>query len=346
MRFILPFMVALCGVELAGCTNRAGPPPASVAAPGSPWLSAHHREHRLAGRIWDVRRSRFGSPETMIAALRAAPFVLLGEKHDNPDHHRMQAWIVQALVASGRRPAVAFEMLDSDQDERLSGFLADRPGKADDLGRAVGWDRSGWPDWAIYRSIAQSALDGGLPIVSANLPRRQVRDIARDGAGALDAATVKSLGLDGTLPAEMTSRMRQEIVASHCGHISDAMAAPLVTAQILRDAHMARAMKDAAGIGGVDGALLIAGTRHVRADRGVPWHLRRMEPGRDVATVGLIEISEGEFDPAAYGKRFDGLGLPFDYVWFAPRADLTDPCEKYGKNLRRAGKDRRRHPGD
>lgn len=273
----------------------------------------------------------------MIAALRAAPFILLGEKHDNPDHHRMQAWIVRALAASRRRPTVAFEMLDSDQDERLSGFLAGRPRKADDLGHAVGWDKSGWPDWDMYRSIAQAALDGGLPMVSANLPRRRVRDIAREGTGTLDAATVKSLGLDALFPPEMTNRMKREIVASHCGHITEATAGPLVTAQIVRDAHMARAMKDAAGIDGVDGALLIAGTGHVRADRGVPWHLHRMQPGRAVATVGLIEIIEGENDPAAYGKRFDGLSLPFDYVWFAPVVDLADPCEKFGKKLRRAG---------
>ena len=48
-----------------------------------------------------------------IAAAR--DFVLLGEKHDNPDHHRLQAWMIDALVARGRRPAIAMEMLDAEQ---------------------------------------------------------------------------------------------------------------------------------------------------------------------------------------------------------------------------------------
>ena len=36
---------------------------------------------------------------------RRMVFVMLGENHENEDHHRLQAWIVAALIGEGRRPA-------------------------------------------------------------------------------------------------------------------------------------------------------------------------------------------------------------------------------------------------
>ncbi len=341
MRFDLMLLWGLIGAGLAGCAERAAPG-ALLAAPGPPWSSAHYRNHPLVGQVWDLRRGVFASPEFVITELHDAPFILLGERHDNPDHHRIQAWVTHALIASGRRPALAFEMLDSDQDARLSQFLAGHPREAGGLGPAVGWEKSGWPPWTRYQPIAQAALDAGLPVRSANLPRRQVRGIARNGIGALDRSLVEALGLDAEMPPEMVARMRKEIVASHCGQIPEAMAGPLAMAQIVRDAHMARAMIGAAEKSDVaDGTVLIAGAGHARADRGVPWHLRRAAPGRSVASVGLVEVSEGMNEPAAYAEHFDSDGLPFDFVWFTPRADITDPCEKFAEQLRRAGDGKR-----
>jgi hypothetical protein len=43
-------------------------------------------------------------------------------------------------------------------------------------------------------------------------------------------------------------------------------------------------------------------------------------------------VDAGAPAPADYAARFDGT-LPFDYVWFTPRADDTDPCEKFKKSL-------------
>jgi hypothetical protein len=43
--------------------------------------------------------------------------------------------------------------------------------------------------------------------------------------------------------------------------------------------------------------------------------------------VALLEVEAKEAAPADYAARFDGA-LPFDYVWFTPRVDDADPCEK------------------
>ena len=65
-------------------------------------------DHALTGRIWDVAAARFITADALLARLAAARFILLGERHDHPGHHAEQASIVRGLVASGRRPAVAF----------------------------------------------------------------------------------------------------------------------------------------------------------------------------------------------------------------------------------------------
>src|SRR4051812_674712 len=48
-------------------------------------------DHPLVGRVWDVKNATFITRDALWAKLVTADYVLLGEKHDNPDHHRLQA---------------------------------------------------------------------------------------------------------------------------------------------------------------------------------------------------------------------------------------------------------------
>ena len=116
------------------------------------WSSPVGRDHSLTGRIWDVRAARFIDEATLIRHLRGARFVVLGETHDNVDHHVLQARILRSLVEAGRRPAVAFEMLKPSHGPALARHLAAHPGDAAGLGDAVGWAASGWPQRRCWTS--------------------------------------------------------------------------------------------------------------------------------------------------------------------------------------------------
>jgi hypothetical protein len=61
-----------------------------------------------------------------------------------------------------------------------------------------------------------------------------------------------------------------------------------------------------------------------------------MARGRSAVAVGLLEIIQDEVDPAAYVAAFHTDAMPFDFVWFTPRTDESDPCEVYAEQLRRA----------
>ena len=304
--------------------------------PGAPWVSEYARAHPLVGRIWRPAEGRFVDAATIVDALAEARFVLLGEKHDNADHHRIQAWLAARMIARGRAPAIALEMLTIDQDAALAAHLAVHPKDAAGIGPAVGWAETGWPDWALYQPIAQAALDGGAPLLAANLPRKTIRALGRTGVAALGTERAAALGLDRPPPEWAAAAMREDIVESHCGQLPESMIGPMVTVMTARDAHMADVLRRGARAEGRDGAVLITGTGHARADRGVPFHLRRFAPKARIVSLALVEVTEEARAPMAYAERFGAESLPFDFVWFTPVADPEDPCAKFAAQLRRA----------
>jgi uncharacterized iron-regulated protein len=118
--------------------------------------------------------------------------------------------------------------------------------------------------------------------------------------------------------------MEREIRDAHCGELPDTMVPSMVTAQRARDAQLAERLLATQR----DGAVLIAGTGHVRSDRGVPAYLAVRAPGVVIASVAFVEVASGRLAPADYAERFGAARLPFDYVWFTTRADDADPCAK------------------
>ena len=224
-------------------------------------------------------------------------------------------------------------MLTGDQVPALDAYLAGHPDDAGGLGAAVDWDARGWPDWADYAPIAQAALDAGLPVVATDLARLIVREVARLGIDALEPALRARLDIDWPLDEATHAAMAAEMRESHCDMLPAEMAERMVTVQRARDAHMARILADGADRPSLDGAVLITGTGHARADRGVPSHLARMPPGRSTVTIALVEAQAGSTDPSDYSEQFGAPAPPFDFVWFTPRWDLEDPCEKYRDQL-------------
>jgi len=290
-----------------------------------PFAASHHADHPLVGTIWSRAHDGPVALATLEAALADARFVLLGEAHDNPDHHRIQARLVRALARRDPPPAVVFEMLDPARQDAIDAFLAAAPGAggardADAFAARVDWAHSGWPDFALYRPLFQAVLDARLPIVAAELPR---------GRTLADDAPERSapFGLDESLPpAERAARL-DELFAGHCELVPRAALAPMLAVQRARDARLALALLRAAGgpdrePGRAAGrAVLVAGGGHVR-DGDVPALLVRAGVPRDaMASVGLLAV-----DPEA-PQVADTAADRFDFAVFTPAAEREDPCE-------------------
>ena len=324
----LPLLALLA----AACSHRFDPRLADVPIAGRPWVSTERQDHPLVGKVWEPRAGRFVDEATLDAAVVAADFAFLGEVHDNPDHHLLQARLLHAILASGRRPAVGFEMLEIDQQKAVDASLAAAPKDPDALGKAVAWDETGWPEFRWYRPIFAAALDAGLPIVATNLSRAQLREVHKKGRDALPEGVKTRLAREEPVPEATLKALRGEMAQSHCGALPESMVDPLVLAQRARNAVMAERLEAAAGD---RGGVLITGSGHVRNDRGVPAFVARALPGARRVSVAFMEVLSGVTDPAAYKENEEDVGPePFDFVVFTPGAKREDPCVAFREHMK------------
>ncbi len=289
---------------------------------GRTWVSTLHRNHPLVGKIWDGRASRLVDEAALSDAISSADLVLLGEVHDNPDHHLLQARLVRTIVATGRRPALAFEMLTENLQPEVDAARARTPREPDNL-KAV-WKEGGWPDFDLYRPVIAAGLDVGLPLVAANLPRAEVRALVDKGLAAAAPALRDRLERGPQLSPEAVAALRAEMMESHCGEMPEEMMDPFILAQRARDATMSERLADA---GRERGGILITGKGHARA-MDVPAWLAVDAPGRKVVSVAFVEVDPDEKTPQDYVEEFGKGPFPYDYAVFTPATKREDPCEK------------------
>lgn len=236
---------------------------------------------------------------------RQADVVILGEVHDNPNHHMTQAAWLAALAPR----AVVFEMLDRTQAEIATAGWKDLA----TLAEALGWSESGWPDFEIYAPVFTAAA--GTLILGAAIPRDVARAAMRDGLGAHFKDDLSRFGLDRPLPEDEQAAREAYQQAAHCNALPEDILPMMVDIQRLRDAELARVTLAAlAETGGP--VAVITGNGHARKDWGMPVYISRVSPDVAVFALGQSETGSGP----------DGV---FDLVLDAPAVDRPDPCEAF-----------------
>jgi len=137
---------------------------------------------------------------------------------------------------------------------------------------------------------------------------------------------VRELGLDRPPPDTVFEKMAADIRDAHCGYAPGEIVKPMVDVQRARDAQMAESLLAAAD---PDGAILVAGAGHVRNDYGIPVYLKAKAPEKRLTSIAFVEVDKQKTEPQSYALAYPDGRLPFDYVWFTPRVDDVDPCEKF-----------------
>lgn len=316
------------------------------AAMGDEWVTTAGRDHALVGRIIDVSTGREISERALFERTAQAILLLLGEKHDNADHHRLQARVLRAFARTrgAQPPALVMEMLNPAQIAPLRAHRRRLVNDVDGLRAILAWDRSGWPSWDIYRPLFAAAVADRMALKAGNLPRSEIRGIGRKGYDAVGDANTRDY-LSAHPPSDTErAAIRQTIIASHCGHTSKGMVSGMISIQRARDATMARALITAADASGA--AVLVAGTGHIRSDRGVPRFLQGLDAGAPTLGIAFIEVRPGRDVAGDYAAIYGAERLPFDIAWFTPAVDFEDPCVKFRSALERIGRKRTVKPGN
>jgi uncharacterized iron-regulated protein len=292
--------------------------------PGGRWRSTLRLDHPLVGVIWSVAENRSIGGERFAMEMVGARYRLLGEVHDNPDHHQIQLDLLRALAEAGRKPTVAFEQFDTEHDVALQERLASGKASADAIASAVNFSKSGW-EWNFYRPLVELALRHGMPLRAANLSRAAAQRTIREGLKTLGADRIAALKLETVWSAQREQVLREVIFDGHCRALPERALPAMALAQRVRDATLAEALLDA----GADGAVLIAGNGHVRRDLAVPLYVRANVPNAAIRALGILEVEEGKTDPRSYVETLATLPPAYDFVFFTPETSRPDPCAAF-----------------
>ncbi|MEM1039307.1 MAG: ChaN family lipoprotein [Pseudomonadota bacterium] len=306
---------------------------------GGGWQSQHFQDHPLVGRIFDGK----GIASTWDAMLRATErmdVVLVGETHTNADHHAIQAAVAQAMATrhTNNLFATVFEMvpqrLQPVLDRATSGELS---GKA--LGKALAWEKRGWGSFEPYAPIFAATQAHGARLVAGNPDEDMTRALSRGGLDALDGTVANKTGLALPVSNAVQAGLIKEMADSHCDMLPEQILPNMALVQRLRDGMMARVTKDAL-MEGTDSsqALIVTGNGHARNDRGIPAVMKSLGTGLFTLSIGLIDVSQDDFNFADYRLTGDDGKPLYDFVVFTPRDNIGDPCEMMRQQMKARSK--------
>ena len=279
------------------------------------WESPLYANNPLVGRIWHGTSEQFVEIQHLVNAIESASYLLLGEKHDNPDHHLLQLMVLNHLIEQMRVANVAFEMMDSDDQAALDQISQHNLTTLEDLKAYLGWDEEGW-NWEFYGPLVLTLAQAKTPLSAANITDATMSQVYGEETLSERASILDEIGLH---------QLYVDIDESHCGLLPESQFPAMVRVQQARDYNMANNMATLE-LGKL--SVLVAGNYHVRRDVGVPnyllareSHLRR----EDIVVLSFMEVEQGEDDPASYLQE-PKTQPAFDYVWFTPAISNEDYC--------------------
>lgn len=266
------------------------------------WQSPEGLQHPELGQIVELRTGVLLTPEQLLARLAAAPKVLVGERHDNPDHHALQLWLLRALAAQRPQGSLLLEMLTPDQQVKVDQVRASiAAGQApQDILSALAW-QPGWA-WSLYGPLVQHVLRQPYPLLAANLERREIMQIY---------AQVPPLQGQASTAPPVREALLKQIRQSHCNLLPESQLPAMLAVQQQRDRRMAEAL-----LAAPEPSLLFAGAFHVRRELGVPLHLQDLGAAKGVQVLILAEAGSQVAAEAA------------DFVWYTPAQPEQDHCAK------------------
>ena len=256
----------------------------------------------------------------LLSRLATDEFVFVGEKHDNAEHHGIEAHLIARRLDARPGSAVVFEMLDDAQREAVTRLA---PGAdLETIKSGLQLPAKGW-SFDVYGPLFKLALDRGR-LVPGNIGKAFIGQVYGQGEAAMagDERFATAAGTSETVRTHLLER----IYEAHCGMQDRASLAPMLSIQLAKDASMAQALVANTP------SLLIAGGEHVRRDTGVPDHVVRRDA---TGTRLVIQLLEADGDATDIAAMIAAAG-PADFYWVTPATAAKDYCA--GVTGRAAGK--------
>lgn len=246
--------------------------------------------------IVDLHSGQKLTPQQLLAKLRDRPRVIVGEKHDNLQHHQIEQWLVESLPRQRTQGSVLMEMITPSQQDKVNAVKDQlKQGKTltgQQITEQTAWQK-GWK-WELYSGVTTAALAGSYPLLSANLDRREIKKFYQH-----------PLAVTGALSTQPSVReaIAKTIEESHGGKLEPKQAEAMLAIQQQRDRRMAESL-----LAAPTPALLIVGGYHANRALGVPLHVEDIAPMTELTVVMLAEE----------GVKVDKSNA--DFVWYTRKA--------------------------
>lgn len=251
--------------------------------------------------------------------------VFLGEQHDDPVTHRVQAVLLDEIGRRRARVVLSLEMFERDVQPLLDGYTAGRLPEADFLARSRPWGNYA----EGYRPLVERARAWRWPVVAANVPRPLASAVSRGGLAVLDTLPASHTGWFSTdlrcEPQGEYFRRFSEAMGGMQGHgaatdsaAARATMARFYAAQCLKDETMAESIARTRQAAPDAAVVHVTGAFHSNARLGTVERLVRRMPALRIAVVTLAPVE----DPRA-GDAAEHAGA--DYVVFTRRPPVEAP---------------------
>jgi uncharacterized iron-regulated protein len=249
-------------------------------------------------RVYDTRRREFTDFEAMLADLARADVALVGEQHDDPNTHRLEAAMLQGLLRRNVALTVSLEMFERDTQSALDSYLAGSMSEEDFLKGS-----RPWPRYATdYRPLVELARAHQWPVLAANVPRRLAQVVAKSGKDALGGLPETDrpfIAVDLQCPRDDYFTRFVESMGGHPTAGQDANAADATNeryywSQCLKDETMAESI--AASFRRQEGRpgtiVHYNGAFHSDFGLGTAERVRRRLPGRRVVIASMLPVDD------------------------------------------------------
>jgi uncharacterized iron-regulated protein len=298
---VISFLVAACAPRGAVVT-------APISVPGV--------------RVVEVNNARDLTFDDLVRRVASADVVFFGENHDDPETHRVEFGLLDALGRTGRPVILSLEMFERDAQPMLNDYLAGRMNESDFLAKSRPWDRY----VTDYRPMVELAKAKGWTVVASNVPRPMASAVGRKGLAALDTLTPAEWNWVGHNAQCPEDAYRARFMESMRGHapggassslgdtLPSAIAQRFYLAQCVKDETMAESLVAAREHAPRDAIVVHCdGAFHSDYRQGTVDRVRRRAPNLRLTVITAVPV----VDPST-AMLADHAGRA-DYIIFTKR---------------------------
>lgn len=159
---------------------------ASTTLNGSMWnLETFENLH-----LFDVANKKYNTLDKVIPKLSKNRIIILGEQHDQKNHHMAQLQIIKALHSSSRKIAIGLEMFKRESQHALDLWVRGEMTEED-------FQKLYSDNWSspisLYMMIFEFAKEVKIPLVGLNVPRSITFNVAKEGFQSLQKEEKENL---------------------------------------------------------------------------------------------------------------------------------------------------------